>query len=216
VGVDVDHIADDKIGVYKPIVSQLGQSAAEHPDVLVYALAKSGFSALCFDGQNFFDSDHPGYDSTGAMVSWSNVQSGSAEPWMLIATRGIIKPFIYQLRKAYGFVAKNQPNDDNVFFEGQAIFGTDGRSNVGFGLPQLAYGGKGTLDATTYATARKQLASQFNPQGHPLGVVPNLLVVGPANEGAAKAILEAEALANGATNTWRNTAKLLMTPYLAA
>jgi phage major head subunit gpT-like protein len=216
IGVKQDDISDDKIGVYRPLVAQLGQSAKLHPDLLVYSLMKTGFSAVCYDGQYMFDTDHPGYDQSGAAVSWSNVQSGSGEPWFLIASRGIIKPFIYQKRQDYRFVAKNQPNDDNMFFEGEAIYGVDGRCNVGFGLPQLVYAGKGTLDATTYATGRAQLAKQFNPGGQPLGVVPDLLVTGPANEAAAKNLLQAEYLAAGATNIWKGTAKHLMTPWLAS
>jgi len=38
VGVDRNAIEDDKIGLYNPSVQMLGQSAAAHPDELIFAL----------------------------------------------------------------------------------------------------------------------------------------------------------------------------------
>ncbi|MFZ5826509.1 MAG: Mu-like prophage major head subunit gpT family protein [Bacillota bacterium] len=58
VGVDRDDVEDDSIGVYRPVIEQLGISAALHPDELVWDLLKAGFTNLCYDGQYFFDSDH--------------------------------------------------------------------------------------------------------------------------------------------------------------
>ena len=59
IGVDRNDIEDDKIGVYNPVISEIGQSAAEHPDGLVFGLIKSGFTNKCFDGKAFFATDHP-------------------------------------------------------------------------------------------------------------------------------------------------------------
>ncbi len=58
VGVDRDDIEDDSIGLYNPIIQALGQSAALHPDELIFALLADGFTNLCYDGQYFFDDDH--------------------------------------------------------------------------------------------------------------------------------------------------------------
>lgn len=38
VGVDRDHIDDDQFGIYAPMMETLGQTAAEHPDILVFGL----------------------------------------------------------------------------------------------------------------------------------------------------------------------------------
>ena len=35
------------------------QSSSGHPDELIFNLLKNGFTSPCFDGQNFFDTDHP-------------------------------------------------------------------------------------------------------------------------------------------------------------
>jgi len=58
--VDRDDIEDDTIGVYRPLVEQLGIAAATHPDEIVFQLLADGFTNTCYDGQYFFDTDHPG------------------------------------------------------------------------------------------------------------------------------------------------------------
>lgn len=58
VGVPRNAIEDDKIGVYNPSVQMLGQSAAMHPDKLVFALLGNGFTEKCYDGQPFFSDSH--------------------------------------------------------------------------------------------------------------------------------------------------------------
>jgi phage major head subunit gpT-like protein len=50
--------------------------------------------------------------------------------------------------------------------------------------------------------------------GEPLGIMPTHLVVGPANESAARGIVEALTLANGASNIHYHTAELVVVPHL--
>ena len=215
IGVDRDDIEDDNVGVYSPLFQTLGHDAAFHPDELIFDLLKSGFTENCYDGQYFFDTDHPVLDANGAEQSVSNMQAGSATPWFLLDTRKPIKPLIFQKRRNYEFVAKDDPTDDNVFKKKELLYGVDGRGAAGFGLWQMAFGSKDDLDATNYQAARAAMMSFKGDNGKPLNVMPNLLVVPPSLEGAAKEILEAERLANGATNTYRNTAELLVVPYLS-
>lgn len=58
IGVDRNAIEDDKIGLYNPSVQMLGQSAAMHPDELIFALLASGFTEKCYDGKPFFSAEH--------------------------------------------------------------------------------------------------------------------------------------------------------------
>ena len=215
VGVPVPAIEDDQYGVYTPLMAEMGRSAAEHPDEMVFSLIKSGFDTLCYDGQYFFDADHPVLDENGVEQSVSNDGGGSGSPWLLIDDTRVIKPFIWQVRRPYNFVSKTNVNDDNVFFGDEFVYGVDARAVAGFGLWQLAYGSKQTLDATAYKAARTAMMGMRGDYGRPLGLRPSLLVVGPSNEAAAKEILEAERNAAGATNVQRGTAKLLVTPWLA-
>ena len=219
VGVDREDVEDDTIGVYKPIITGLAQSAATHPDEYIFALLLGGFTALCYDGQYFFDIDHNEGDSgdqvnkgTAALAAasygaaraammalkddkgnllnimpnllvvppqleetartilnadviigdgtaggsktnvWKNsadllvvpLLASQAAYWFLLDTTKPIKPLIYQQRKAAEFVSKDNPNDDNVFFNKEFVYGVDCRDNVGYGLWQLAYGSDGT------------------------------------------------------------------------
>lgn len=58
VAVPRNAIEDDKIGLYGPSMEMLGQSAAQHPDDLVFGLLKDGFKEKCFDGKAFFSDSH--------------------------------------------------------------------------------------------------------------------------------------------------------------
>lgn len=58
VGVPRNAIEDDKIGLYNPSIQMLGQSAALHPDQLVFTLLKDGFTDKCYDGEPFFSTAH--------------------------------------------------------------------------------------------------------------------------------------------------------------
>lgn len=68
VAVSRNDIEDDNIGVYAPLFSQLAENAKQHPDELIFTLMAEGFSRTCFDGQFFFDTDHP----NGSLPAWSN------------------------------------------------------------------------------------------------------------------------------------------------
>jgi phage major head subunit gpT-like protein len=209
VEVDRNDIEDDAIGVYNPIVQELGRSAGVHPDELVFSVLASGFATACFDGQYFFDTDHP----VGSGVV-SNTGGGAGAAWFLLDTSKAMKPLIFQSRREVGFISKDRPEDENVFMRKKYLYGVDRRDNAGFGLWQLAWGSKQTLDAAAYAAARAAMMSFKDEAGKPLGVTPTLLVVPPTLESAARAILMNERDAGGATNPWWKTAELLVVPWL--
>jgi phage major head subunit gpT-like protein len=214
VAVPREAIDDDQYGVYTPLMAQMGQDAALHPDELIFGLVALGISTLCYDGQYFFDIDHP-VGLSGQEVSVSNYNSvGANNPWYLLDTSKVLKPFILQSRRDYAFVAKTSLTDENVFNKNEYVFGVDGRLNVGFGLWQQAYCSKATLDTAGYAGARSAMMSFKTDSGKPLGIMPNLLLVGPSNENAALNVVQAERLANGADNVYRNTAKVVTCPWL--
>lgn len=208
--VDRDDIDDDQIGVYTPMIQGLAQAAKSHPDTLVFALLAAGFSTPCFDGQYFFDTDHPVGDG-----SVSNTGGGSGAPWFLMDLSRPIKPLILQIRKRPEFVAQDRPDDENVFMRKKFRYGVDDRKNVGFGLWQLAYGSKATLDAAAYEAARSAILSFKNDEGVPLGIMPTHLVYGPSLESAARKIIVNERDAAGASNPWYKTAEPLLVPWLA-
>ncbi|MCP4469002.1 MAG: hypothetical protein GY813_19930 [Halieaceae bacterium] len=215
VGVPREAIEDDNYGIYSPLISQLGQDSANHPGHLLYALLKAGFSSLCYDGQNFFDTDHPVLDENGVEQSVSNSGGGSGAPWFLMDTSRVIKPLILQKRKTYNFVSMDSEKDENTFMRKEYVYGVDARLNVGYGLWQLAYGSKQTLDESSFNSAYAGMMGLKGDMGKQLGVMPKLLVCGPSNRDAALEVVKAERKANGATNTNRNVVDVLVTPYLA-
>lgn len=208
-------IEDDNLGQYALRFRLLGFTAAAKPERLVWDLLKNGFTEEAFDGQPFFDTDHPIRDKNGAETVYSNTQGGAGTPWFLMSTRRAIRPIIYQLRKAPEFVSRDQPTDSNVFDRGEFLYGVDMRANVGFGLPQLAVGSKQVLDKAAFKDAFAMIEGMTGDGGRPLGLLPDLLVVPPALREAGLEILNAERDAAGATNVWRGTAELLVVPWLA-
>lgn len=213
--VDRNDIEDERLGLFQPIIAMGGDSCAKQPDELIFPLITNGFDTACFDGQYFFDTDHPHIKADGTSESVSNDGGGASNPWCLLDLSRPVKPFIFQDRRALQFTALDKPTDANVFNKKKYIYGWDARNAAGYGLWQLAYGSKDTLSATTYATARAaMMAFKKDGSDQPLGVVPTHLVVGPANEKAAREILLNERDAAGATNPWRNTAELVVVPWL--
>ena len=208
--VDREDIEDDTIGLYNPIVQMHGQSTAEQPDEAIFGLLPLGFTTECYDGQYFFDTDHP---VGGGTVS--NHGGGAGTPWYLLDVSRPIKPLILQNRKDAEFTALDNPADANVFMKKKFIYGSYRRNVAAYGLWQLAFGSKVTLDAAGYEAARVAMMSFKNDAGKPLNVTPNLLVVPPSLEGKARALLMMQKDANGADNPWYNTAELLVVPWLA-
>jgi len=59
VEVDRNDIEDDNLGIYAPQAQMAGFSAKQLPDEIVFDLVNKAFSTQCYDGQYFFDTDHP-------------------------------------------------------------------------------------------------------------------------------------------------------------
>lgn len=214
VALDRNDIADDQLGIYKPIVQEFGRATATHPDELAWGLLARGWDELCFDGQPFFDTDHPVLNEHGREVSYSNSGGGSGAPWFLIDDRRVIKPVIYQERQKFNFVALDNPDDANVFFKKQYIYGTDGRANVGFSFPQLCYGSRQTLDPAAFKAAFEAMLGLKADYGRPLGVMPTKLVVGGSNFEAAQKIANATTLDGGASNPWKGMVQVVLSEWL--
>lgn len=207
VGVDRNDIADDQIGIYNPLIAEMGRAAAEQPDELVWSLLPSGFTTTTYDGQFFFDTDHPVVDANGVVQSVSNFGGGAGTAWYLLDTSRTVRPLVYQDRQAPQFVALDNPDDPNVFMKKEFLYGVDKRCNAGFGLWQLAYASKQALTVDNYFAARAAMQQMIGENGRLLGIRPTLLVVPPSLEKAAREILTAENINNN-TNIARNTADL--------
>ncbi|MFA5161156.1 MAG: Mu-like prophage major head subunit gpT family protein [Elusimicrobiales bacterium] len=208
-------IADDRIGLFSPVVSEMGRAAASHPDELVFALLAAGFDELCYDGKPFFSATHK---VNKADVSNMDVpQSNPGNPWFLLDTTRAIKPLVFQNREAPEFTAMTQPSSEHVFKQNTFLYGVNARDNAGYGLWQFAFGSKQPLTPANYAKARAAMMAFADVAGRKMQVKPNLLVVGGSNEGAARKIAYGE---NSATETgmesnpWKGTVEVMCVPYL--
>jgi phage major head subunit gpT-like protein len=216
VAVPRNDISDDRLGIFAPLFSEMGRDAATHPDELIFDLLKKGFTSDCFDGQNYFDEDHPIELVPGQEpVSVSNMQDGTDPAWFLLDTSRGVRPIIWQEREKYEFQSITDSNDHHVFMNDEYVYGVRARVNAGFGLWQLAYGSKAPLNAANYAAARAAMMDFKSDGGRVLGVKPSIMVVPPSLEDAALHLLNTETKDGGGSNPWKGTVELVVTPYIA-
>lgn len=214
IAVKIDDLEDDTYGTYRPLFEMMGHSAAALPDELVFDLLLKGFTEKCFDGETFFSANHPVGDSAGKLKRVSNMQAGTKAPWVLLDTTRPLKPFIYQERKAPEFVAMDEVTDETRFMKGEVRYGTDARAAAGFGFWQMAFGSKSDLTTANFNAAVEAMLSFKGDGGRPLGITPNLLLVGPSNRAAANEVVLAERMEDGASNPNYKAVEVIVTPWL--
>jgi phage major head subunit gpT-like protein len=215
-------IEDDKIGVYGPLFSELGRRTAEHPDELIAELVAAGTRTNCYDGQFFFDTDHPVVQADGSSISVSNYQGPeivNGKPvlrptWYMLDLSREVKPFIYQERIPFALTRKMKDDDEHVFSEDAFLYGVRGRSNAGYGLWQLARASNGPLTADNFEAGRAAMASLRGENGKKLGVRCTHVLVPPELEGDARRILKVQNGVGGAGNPWVDAAEMLVSPWL--
>lgn len=214
VGVPKPKIEDDTYGVFTPLFAEMGFAAAVHPDETVYAKLATGASELCYDGQFFFDTDHP-LIASGVETTASNYDAtGGGALWMLMDTRRPLKPMIFQRRQDYNFQSFVSASDEHVFMKNEYMYGVDARVEAGFGLWQLAYASLNTLNSTNFDAAVTAMTARKSDEDRPLGIRPNLLVCGPSSRAAARDLITVDRLASGAANPNFGEVEILVSPYL--
>ncbi len=217
IGVDRDDIETDNLGIYTPLFEEMGDSTTAFKDQLVWGLLAAGFATNCYDGQFFFDTDHPVLDANGNATIVANTDGGAGTAWFLLDVSRPLKPIILQTRRDFGeIIARDKATDDNVFDLNEYRYGVDARMNVGFGFWQFAWGSKQALNAANYEIARSALIGMKGDYGRPLGGGRNLLlVVPPSLEGAGRGIVQSQLVNGGESNKWAGTATLEVVPWLA-
>jgi phage major head subunit gpT-like protein len=213
VKVSKNRIEDDQYGSYSLLFEQMGDSTSLFPDKLVYSTLAAGLSTLCYDGQYFFDVDHP-VGRQGAEVSVSNHMGGSGEAWFILDTSKVLKPLIYQPRSPFKMVRMDAEKDENVFMRKELVYGVDGRANAGYGLWQLAFVNRNALDATAIKATLTAMSAQKSANGEPLNVEGTTIVVSPNLAETANDIINSSTLANGASNTLKGRLKIVKSGWL--
>ena len=206
------HIEDDSYGLLAPLFTEMGRVAAIHPDELLFSLLSKGFTELCYDGQPFFDADHPVAGLDDNPKSASNISAGSGPAWYVMDLSKALKPLIFQERVKPELQQVIDSNDERVFMKDSYLYGLRARSNAGFGMWQLAHGSKGALTGDAYETTRKNMMSLTGDSGRPLGIRPDTIVVSPENEAAARTLFKAT---DNGNNIWAGSLRILVSPWLS-
>lgn len=222
VEIKKEDVEDDNVGIYDPLVQDMGQEAVRDIDMMVYSALKT--NGVCYDTKPYFDAAHPlefnadGTPADGA-ETFSNViapldpaEAGAA--WYVMDCSRTIKPVIYQERKAAVFVAKTALDDETVFRENKFTFGADKRDNVGYTLPQFAIKVTKPLNAESFEEAQAALEAMTGDKDKPLGLKATTVVVPPSLRAAGKALFSVQFLANGGSNPHYQDAELVVTPYV--
>ncbi len=224
VGVDRDDIDDDNIGIYSPLFTEMGRAAGVQPDELCFGALTNGFTTLCYDKQNFFDTDHPIYktvDGKGEATHVSNILVDAeykGEPWFVLDCSRAIKPVIFQQRKAPELVAMDKVDDEQNFMRKLIRYGVDTRCEAGYSFWQLAYAGKTALNADNVWSVIQAMRSFKSDGGRPLAIRPTHLVVPPSMEKEATKLLERELTIDSeggtVTNEMKGRLELIVGDYL--
>ena len=219
VGVDRNDIEDDNLGVYSPIFKEMGNAAAIHPDEMIFPLLAAGFTTLCYDGQNYFDEEHPVYpnaDGTGTAVSTANMAADvdyTGDAWYVLDTSKALKPLIFQERKKPNLLAMTKMDDEAVFTRKEYRYGVDCRDAAGFGFWQLAFANKRALTPDNLWDSIEKMRSFTADGGRKLGIKPTMLVVPASMEKLATRMLERE-LDSNSSNELKGRVELLVADYL--
>lgn len=217
IDVDVDDIADDNLGQYGTLAEGGGQSSIDLKNDLVFQAVGAGFASVCYDGQYFFDTDHPvaaNEDGTGAVTQVSNMQAGVGAPWVLLCTKRAPAPFYLQERMSTKFDMLTSVQSDQVFNYDKISYGGKWRGEAVYGFWQCAFGSKATLDAANFEAGYDAMMAFKGDGGRKLGVIADTLVVGSANRAAAEALLLKQNLAGGESNVNYKRVELIVTPWM--
>ena len=128
-----------------------------------------------------------------------------------------------------GFSSKQLPDEldaelkndafTNLCFDGQYFYDTDhsvaGSSVSNKGTAALSAVNKAGV-AASYGAARLAIMNFKDDEGRPLGLIPNLLEVGPALEATGKLICNNPKLEDDKPNPYHGTAELLVNPRLTS
>ena len=213
VSIERSEFEDNSYGQYSPLFAEMGREARLYPDDIVFSLLAAGDTELCFDGQPFFDSEHPlGGDQGLASNIFGENEAG--ESWYVLDTSRELKPLIWQNRKDPELVAMLNPNDSNVFYKNKVDFGVHARGNAGFGLWQMAAMSKKELNADNFNEVFLSMTTLKDNEGSSLRIMPTLLVVPPSLRVKAHEVIKKEKLQGGESNINFEAVDIMICPYL--
>jgi phage major head subunit gpT-like protein len=207
-GVDRNIIKDDRLGLMTPRLMTMGEDAGRFPDELVFDTMNRGFDTKCFDGQFFFDTDHPVQVDELTTSTASNFGGGVASSaWFLVDNSRQLKPIILQKRQGFEFTALDDPTDVNVFMKKTFMYGIDGRFGAGYGFWQTIYASRQPLNAANFEAALTAMTTMRGDYGRRLNLKPTDIWYPPELESNARDVLKVAQHA-GTNNKWLDRVQL--------
>ena len=209
---------DNDYGKYAPLFQEMGKIASEYPDELVYSLLKRGFTETCFDGQFFFDTDHP--VGGGKVVSNLYGTDPTTKPaWFLLDTSRTLKPIIWQERIKPALQGTNRNKDSfdmdsHAFMKDEFLYGVRARGNAGFSFWQLAAASTEELNGDNFDKVYSNMIKQRAESGSLLRIKPTLLLVPTSLRAKAHAVIKRETLEGGEDNINHNVVEVMVCPWL--
>ena len=85
---------------------------------------------------------NPNFQASDLKV-WSYLDALAADSWFLFAYGQVRKPWIKQVREAFGTSMDTTPNSPHVINQGEFLFKIRGRMNIGAGESLFSYGSTG-------------------------------------------------------------------------
>ncbi len=108
-----------------------------------------------------------------------------------------------------------EETDQNVFMNKEYVYGVDYRAAFGYTFPQLAFRSELALDDANFDAAIQSMAELTAWDGErKLEIKPTHLVCGYSNRAAANALLKAQFINGGDTNTNAEAVELIVSPFL--
>lgn len=219
IDIPVDDFEDDQLGQYAAVFESYGQAIDDLKNDIVFGGVKACTTAVCYDGQFFFDTDHPvapNEDGTGVATTVSNFQAGAGEMWVLLCTVRAAQPFYLQNRTgAPSLVAKTRLDTENVFEQDKFSWGSKWRGEFVPGFWQLAYASKAALNQANFDAAYNAMMSVKADGNRPLNIVPDMIMVGTANRVTAETLFETPTLDGGGANRLYKKVTVLANPLLS-
>ena len=211
-------IEDDNLGVYRFLTQREAQAGIDFLNINTAALLSSGDKTLCYDGQNFFDTEHKVYakaDGTGNASSVSNIYgSGTSKAWFLLDLSKPLKPLLIQERTPFEIDNKIDPKDEHAFMYNKYLFGAYWRGAFGYGHWQQALMSKETLTADSFAKAFAQMRNITRDGGDKMGIKPTHMVVPADLQSEAESIIKVAITTGGAGNIHYNKVEIIVCDWL--
>lgn len=216
--IDVWAWADDTIGTYAGIISGWGRSAKTFRAERVIEALKKGHQLPCYDGQNFFDPNHP-YEykddaGTHTGVYANMAGDGSANAMYFVDLSQPLKPILFQNREEPSFWMQTNAQSEYIQMNKKVPLHADARCAAGYTLWQLAYRLTSPLTATTYKAACDFAASLKDEFGNPLGIRYTHIVYGNSNKVAVKTLFLKEKVDGGDDNIYYKDIETLESKWL--